>query len=135
METTTTTTKRNSFKLGPRTDIPGSEQDPPNMAELVAGLQELGFGFSSEDCEKALRMSSYNSDLASDYLLRGKVPNTPNENQSSVPRGPNNLTKEQTELVHKLAAEYHKEYSTAMQVFVLVDFDEEQARSILANMK
>lgn len=61
---------KSRFRLQREQRVTG--EDPPNFAEKVAVL--MGLGFSRENCEKALRVSFYNPDRASLYLVSGNVP-------------------------------------------------------------
>jgi hypothetical protein len=56
----------------PRPAPAGAAGDPPNFAELVASLTEIGF--EQRQCEQALRIANYNAESAANLLLAGEVP-------------------------------------------------------------
>jgi UV excision repair protein RAD23 len=56
--------------------LPFQVVDPPNMAELVAVLADLGY--SEDVCANALRFTDFNPDLAANLLVSGKIENYEN---------------------------------------------------------
>ena len=64
--------KRKKQTLPPRKGQFFDSEDPPHFRQMVMNLEDLGFETSA--CERALRISFYNSDRAVEYLLESKIP-------------------------------------------------------------
>ena len=131
--------RKGGYKLTSRSDIskfPGPENDPPDFPELVASLQELGLHYTKEEYEKALRMAFYNCDRATAFLFRGSIPSEFSaEVNAEFDNRKTNLTPEQKALAQKLASDYHKSISTVIQVLTIQQYNETEARKVLASIK
>jgi hypothetical protein len=116
----------------------GSTSEPPNFQELVNTLRELGF--EAPLCEKALRSSNYDVEQAGNMLLSGNIPSTA---PSAPPRDDDEpqIFDELQSRFHELSEDDRRAVlrlvpfcgrpSIALEMFIVCDGNEEQARAML----
>ena len=127
---------------------PSGNQDPPNFAELVANLVDIGF--EKSQCEQALRIANYNPDTAAMILLSGDVPAAPSNPISHPPPPPSRpqqdtgngqlsqllsqLTPDEQSTVQNLCESLGFDMETVVQVFLACDKNESMTQDCLSGM-
>lgn len=129
--------------------------EPPNFAELVQMLTEMGF--PEEHCQRALRIARYNVERAGSLLVAGDLPridpqlrnpnppppnpegNPPNEPERPTAIGSlrtvfDSLNDEERNTILRLENQYHLDRVTVVQVYIACDKNEESTRECLVSM-
>ena len=133
------TQKKKGYGLPPRTGVkvPTEEDDPPSFAADVAMLMEMGF--EKEKCEKALRVSFYNPDRATLYLVEGNIPDRAGPEDFGLAAGeskPKSLldqfNKNDIEVINKLAAEFNMDRVEVSQYYLVNGKDYEKTKNCIS---
>ena len=132
--------KKKGFGLPPRTGVklPTQKDDPPTFDADVQMLMEMGF--PKDKCEKALRVSFYNPDRATLYLVENNIPDRAgpeNFGVASPDSGPQNVLAqfkpEDLEIINKLANELHMDTVEVSQYYIFNDKNYEKTKKCISD--
>ena len=111
--------------------------EPANFKVLVELLVASGGGqWSQEDCEKALRVSLYNSDRAYEFLNSGHIPDQPTAALATKPdvsSTPLSFSEEEKQAINRIKSKCNCSFLDAAQFYEACDKDEQKAIEIIAS--